>query len=138
MTRRMPTALGLALALCAVAGGAPAARAQEAAPDMLLHQFLHSLSDSTDSYFGLVAAPLDTAGLDSALAAGLARPCRGPRARTRFGYGPVLGFNRVDGTLAGASLGLTHGARWRVGGDLAHAGGSHQWLGRGAAWAGFR
>jgi hypothetical protein len=58
-----------------------ASRAQEQTPsDSSLHRFLDTLADSTDRYFGLIAAPTDTAGLDSALAAGLERPWRGPRA----------------------------------------------------------
>lgn len=130
--------LGLAVALWAAAAVTPA-RAQETPADSSLQRFLGNLSDSTDAYFGMTAAPLDTAGLDSALVAGLERPWRGQRTRTRFSYGPVTGFNRVDGALWGASLGLgNRRARWRVGGDLGHAGGTKLWLGGGEATMGWR
>jgi hypothetical protein len=99
--------------------------------DSSLHQFLHDLSDSTDHYFGLTAAPLDTAGLDSALAAGLAMPWRGQRSRVRYSYLPVYAFNRVDGSLWGASAEVNRGSRWRVGGDLGYTGGSNRLLGGG-------
>jgi len=133
MKARAAVTLALALVACA----APMARAQEAAPDTSLHQFLHTLSDSTDAYFGMTAAPLDTAGLDSALAVGLSRPWRGQHLHTHFGYAPVLGFNRVDGSVAGGSASLSS-RRWRLLGDLAHAGGTHLWVGGGEAWAGIR
>jgi hypothetical protein len=114
-------------------------RAEEAPADSSLHQFLQGLSDSTDRYFGLIAAPLDTAGLDSALAAGLENPWRDARSGTHLSYGPVYGFNRVDGTLWGASAALSsHGERWRVGGDLGNAAGSDRWLGGGEVRAGLR
>lgn len=107
---------------------------QEAPADSSLHQFLQGLSDSTDRYFGLIAAPLDTAGLDSALVVGLERPWRDVRAGSHFSRGPVYAFNRVDGTLWGASVALSsRGERWRVGGDLGNAAGSDRWLGGGEA-----
>ncbi len=120
--------------------GPRASHAQESAPsDSSLHGFLDTLADSTDRYFGLIAAPLDTAGLDSALAAGLERPWRGPRTRSRLSYGPVYMFNRVDGTLWGGSVALRNrGARWRVGGDLGRAAGSDTWLGGGELSAAIR
>ena len=100
--------------------------------DSLLDRFLGGLADSTDRYFGRVAAPLDTTGLDSSLAAGLARPYRGPQSRAHLSIWPVYAFNRVDGTLWGASLGLGNArAGWAVTGDLGYAGGSHRWLGGG-------
>jgi len=134
------TRLALVLVAAALASGPRASSAQAPAPyDSSLHRFLDSLADSTDRYFGLIAAPLDTAGLDSALAAGLERPWRGPRAASRFSYGPVYAFNRVDGTLWGGSIGLRNrGARWRVSGDLGYAAGSDTWLGGGELSAGFR
>ena len=139
MTRCVPAALGIALALSASAVAPPTARAQEAPADSSLHQFLQGLSDSTDRYFGLIAAPLDTAGLDSAMAAGLEDPWRGPRTRTRFSYGPVYVFNRVDGTRWGGSAALSNrGARWRLGGDLGYAAGSDRWLGGGEVTTGIR
>jgi len=129
-------------AACIALGARPGAiRAQEASPaDSSLQRFLGGLADSTDRYFGSVtAAPLDTTGLDSALAARLERPWRGPRTRSRFSYGPVYAFNRVDGTLWGASLALSNrGARWRVAGDLGRAFGSDRWLGGGQLSLGAR
>lgn len=110
----------------------PGTKAEASPADSALHQFLQGLSDTTDRYFGLIAAPLDTAGLDSALVVGLERPWRDTQAGARFSYRPVYAFNRVDGTLLGASAALSNrGARWRVGGDLGNAAGSDRWLGGG-------
>ena len=115
-----------------VTGTAPAAPTIAAPSDSLLDRYLGGLADSTDRYFGAIAAPPDTAGLDSALVAGLSHPWRGTRTRTRPSYGPVYAFNRVDGTLWGAALGLgNYGAGWAVRGDLGYTGGSHTWLGGG-------
>ena len=75
-------AFGLALALWAAAGASPAVKAQEAPADSSLHQFLRGLTDSTDAYFGMITAPVDTAGFDSALVAGLEAPWRGERTRS--------------------------------------------------------
>ena len=50
---------------------AGATHAEEAPADSALGAYVRSLSDSTDSWFGSTAAPLDTTGLDSALVAGL-------------------------------------------------------------------
>jgi hypothetical protein len=137
MIRRALSAGVLALAL--LASVASNARAQDAPADTSLHQFLQGLSDSTDSYFGLTAAPLDTAGLDSALVEGLEHPWRGPRTRTRFSYGPVYQFSRVDGTLWGASVGLgNRGRRLYLDSDLGYATGTHQWLGGGSLGHGIR
>jgi hypothetical protein len=139
MSRRALVALGLTLALGAPAAAPPPAWAQEAPADSSLHQFLEDLSDSTDRYFGLVAAPLDTTGLDSALVVGLAKPWLAPRTRTRLSYRPVYAFNRVDGTLWGASAAVgNRGERWRLGGDLGYAAGSHRWLGGGELSTGMR
>lgn len=100
-----------AASLCAalLAGLVASAQAQTpAAPDSLLEDYLGRMRDSTDTWFGLTAAPLDTTGLDSALVAGLARgsdlraETRARRAR-RVSLAPALGFNRVDGGLLGAS-----------------------------------
>ena len=60
-----------AFACTALAPGS--ARAEVAPGDSLLDAYVRSLSDSTDAWFGSTAAAVDTAGLDSALAAGLAR-----------------------------------------------------------------
>lgn len=130
----MTRAARLALALmAALAPGWHPARAGEPAPaDSSLHRFLDTLADSTDRYFGLIAAPLDTAGLDSALTVGLERPWFGPRRPRRPSIKPVYAFNRVDGTLWGAGYGVRSGTdRWRLGGDLGYAAGSDAWLGGG-------
>ena len=130
----------LALVVVALVVGPRPSRAQEQAPsDSSLHGFLDTLADSTDRYFGLIAAPLDTTGLDSALAVGLQRPWRAPRTRPRPRFGPVYAFNRVDGTLWGGSVALARrDARWRVGGDLGYAAGSDTWLGGGELALGVR
>ena len=139
MTRRASALLPLAVAFAATLAALRAAGAEEATQDSSLHHFLGNLADSTDRYFGLIVAPLDTAGLDSALAAGLEHPGRGPRTRARVSRGPVYAFNRVDGTLWGASAALSHrGVRWRVGGDVGYAAGSDRWLGGGELTVGTR
>jgi hypothetical protein len=139
MSRRTLVALGLALAVGAPAAAPPAARAQEAPADSSLHQFLEGLSDSTERDFGLAAAPLDTTGLDSALVVGLANPWLAPRTRTRLSYRPAYAFNRVDGTLWGATAALGNlGEGWRLNGDLGYAAGSDRWLGGGEVSAGLR
>ncbi|MGH7730498.1 MAG: hypothetical protein ACRENJ_04530, partial [Candidatus Eiseniibacteriota bacterium] len=129
MRRAVP--LAFVVIAAALAPGTHGARAQEAtAPDSTLHRFLDTLADSTDRYFGLIAAPVDTAGLDSALTAGLARLWRGPATRTRPRLRPVYAFNRVDGTLWGGSVAQGGGrAGWRMAGDLGYAAGSDAWLG---------
>jgi len=134
--------------LGAVAGvlfGAGIARADTPAPgpgpapgDSLLHDYVRQMRDSTDKWFGSTAAPVDTAGLDSALAAGLlrspnARLARGQR-KLSFDWGPALGFNRADGGQLGASASL--GTRWLSGlsGRMQYTTGTHDLLGEGA-WA---
>ena len=96
--------LSLSLLLTAVAVIAAPAHAQAPA-DTSFGQYLDTLRDSTDLYFGRGVAPVDTAGLDSALASGLARP--GSRRRVagtwHVSLAPWLGFNRVDGPLYGAA-----------------------------------
>jgi hypothetical protein len=67
--------------------------------------YLRSLADSTDRYFGESAAPVDTAGLDSALAYGLTHPPRPERRSLRPSLWPWVGFDRVDGALWGGSIG---------------------------------
>lgn len=126
------TAAGLLLA-------APPARAQDAPSDSLLHEYVRSMRDSTDKWFGKTAAPVDTAGLDSALAAGLLRPAgarhrRGPQ-KLSLDWGPALGFNRADGGQLGASASL--GTPWIRGfsGRMQYTTGTHDLLGEGA-WAG--
>ena len=133
--RALPVALAAAAALVLAAA---AARAQDAPGDSLLNAYVRGMRDSTDRWFGSTATPVDTAGLDSALAAGL---LRGPHARAherrrlRFDWGPALGFNRADGGQLGA--GVTLGTPWLSGlsGKLQYTTGTHDLLGEGV-WAG--
>ncbi len=114
--------------------GAPAwTAAAENPPDSTLGQFLESLSDSTDRYFGRTAAPLDTAGLDSALDYGLAHPRElAQRRHERISYVPGFAFNRVDGPVWSTKLILGRaGARGELSGRLAYAVGPNRWLGGG-------
>lgn len=100
MRRRLAALVALALSL-------PVAAAAQTpvASDSLMNAYMRTLSDSTDAWFGASVAPLDTAGLDSALAVGLANPGRRARTRTVRGIAlaPAVGFNRVDGVRLGAS-----------------------------------
>ncbi len=132
----------LALALAA-GGAARVARAQ--APDTSaaavdtthaapLDRYLRSLADSTDTYFGPVAAPTDTAGLDSARAYGLDHPYANTlRPSRHFAALPVFRFNRVDGPVWGlsASLGQRTGRLGKLGGEGAYAVGPNRWFGEG-------
>ncbi len=139
MTTR--TTLGSALALLALLC-APV-RAQQANGDSLMKVYLGSLADSTDAWFGASAAPVDTAGLDSALAVGLAR---GPGARAgvriRPEFSPALGYQRADGAQLGAALALRGPWGLRLRGELQGTTGNHDVLGsvrvsrgwRGTTW----
>lgn len=135
---------GLGPILLLAAAGALAAlpaHAQTAAPpDSALEAYLGRMRDSTDRWFGMTAAPLDTAGLDSALARGLAEgrdlraETRARRAR-RVAFWPALGFNRVDGGTIGIGAGIGSGRlAGRVDGSLEYAVAARQWLG-GASFA---
>ena len=97
--RRLGPRVGLAAAAVVCLGAlAPGpAHPAEAPPDTAFHQFLGTLSDSTDRYFGLSAAPLDTLGLEAE------EPYEG---RTRFSFGglPTFSFSRVDGSTFGAEV----------------------------------
>ena len=110
--RAVRTAFACAWIACSLALCAPASAATIAAagPDSTLDGFLDQLADSTSQYFGASAAPTDTAGLDSALAYGLAHP-RARRARLRPSVNPDFAFNRVDGPvyLLGMGLGTASG-----------------------------
>jgi len=88
-----------------------AAQDAGAAPDSL-GDFLRSMSDSTDAYFGASGAPVDTAGLDSSLAHRLAQPWLKDRRRLRLAPGPWLNFNRADGPLLGGTLGIGRERGW--------------------------
>ena len=131
--RALAVALGAAAALLLAAA---CARAGEAPGDSLLNAYVRGMRDSTDTWFGTTATPVDTAGLDSALAAGLKKGPHWHGARSRrgqsFDWGPALGFNRADGGQLGASA--TMGTRWLgdVSGRLQYTTGTKDWLGEGA------
>ena len=94
-------------------------------PDTTLHQFLGTMSDSTDAYFGKSAAPLDTTGLDSA-----ATYSSEVRGRVRFGPLPSFDFSRADGSTFGGVLRIDGpGRAGRLTLHAAYAVGAQQWLG---------
>ena len=122
------------LALLAALSLAAPARAQSpAAPDTALGGFLEQLSDSTDLYFGLSAAPTDTAGLDTVLLDTATMPGR----RLGLGLRPHYDFNRVDGNTWGGTLTLRDARQYdreatglgRVDGTLERAVGSRATVG---------
>lgn len=124
------------LALIGLLAGVVPVRAQSGAePDSVLEAYLSRMRDSTDSWFGMTAAPLDTVGLDSARAAGLARgsdlraESRARRAR-RISLSPSLGFNRVDGGRVGLEAGVGSARLLgRLTGTLEYAIAAKEWLG---------
>lgn len=128
--------LGIAVAAALVTTGpaAPPARAQDAPADSAMRAYFRAISDSTDAYFGLSAQPADTAGLDSALDAGLAEPAGSERRRraARLSFAPAFAFNRALGAVYGgsASLGLGRGPG-RLTGQLQWANGPDDWYGGG-------
>jgi hypothetical protein len=115
----------------------PAAPAMSAAPadaDSTLDGYLRQLSDSTDTYFGVAAAPLDTAGLDSALVRGLADPRWRPKGPISTSFAPWLMFNRATGPIYGASAAIGRPRTgWEASGSLGLAVGPDPdlWLGSG-------
>lgn len=136
-------------ALTAVAGAAsagagftaPLARGPIAAePDSGVTEFLKQLSDSTDRYFGRAAAPLDTAGLDSALIFALANPeFENSRRPIHFSAYPTFSFNRVDGPTYGAAGAMGNIRRWgELFGAAAYAVGPNDWQGGGGYRGAFR
>lgn len=132
----MKARLALAGVVLAALAAAPA-RAEVAEPDSALHEYVRGLSDSTDAWFGLSAAPVDTAGLDSALAVGLALPPGARRAGReprglRLAWSPAPGFNRVDGGQLGVGLELHSPLPGRLTGRVQYTTGSEDVLGEGA------
>jgi hypothetical protein len=121
--------------LLALAASGTTARADEAAPaDTTLGRYLGGLRDSTDVYFGRSAAPLDTAGLDSSLAWGLAHPDAPRRPQSALTLVPTFRFNRADGPVYGGTVGLGHLVQeGRITGRLSWAVGPRDLLG-GAAY----
>lgn len=107
----------------ALASG-PAPEPEPAPPDTTLHQFLGTMSDSTDRYFGKSATPLDTTGLDSAAAYSSELP-----RRVRFGFLPLFDFSRADGSTFGGGLKIEGPRSGRLTLRAAYAVGAEQWRG---------
>jgi hypothetical protein len=104
----------------------------QSSPDSALDRFLGSMSDSTAAYFGVTAARVDTAGLDSALAWGLVHPGALDRRRLRLSFGPWFDFSRVDGPVYGATAGFGRASGLgRIEGRIAWASGPNDVLGGG-------
>ena len=129
-----PGLMGLAVlaAWAAFAGLSAPARASGPSPepepapvDTTLHKFLGTLSDSTDRYFGMSAAPLDTAGLGSGVS-----PASEHLRRISLSPMPSFDFNRADGSTFGGGLKL-EGPRpyGRLKLQAAYAVSSKDWLG---------
>ena len=121
------------LAACLALSVPASAGAIAADADSTLDGFLDQLADSTSQYFGASAAPLDTAGLDSSLAYGLAHP-RARRARLRPAFYPDFMFNRVDGPvyLLGMKLGSESAGELRAEAGYASGPNDVLWQVRGA------
>ena len=102
----------------------------KAAPtDSTLDQYLGGLRDSTDVFFGRVATPLDTTGLDSAGVANFSRSHpKGRLGPVKPDFGVSFRFNRVDGPVYGGGLTLTSADRLgQVTGRALYAVGPNQW-----------
>ena len=123
----MRPGVGLAAAALCLGALVPGpVHAAEAPPDTAFHQFLGTLSDSTDRYFGLSAAPLDTLGLEAE------EPYEG---RKRFSIGglPTFSFSRVDGSTFGAEVRIEGPRRLgRLHAGASYAVSSETWLGGGS------
>jgi hypothetical protein len=97
---------------------------------------MRGLSDSTNTWFGAMATPVDTAGLDSALAAGLALPPgkqqrRADQRRVRFDFTPAPGYNRADGAQLGVGASLTRPLPGRFSGRAQYTTGTKDVIGDG-------
>lgn len=129
--------LALALACATFAGlaAAPAAHAQGAPADTTIDAYVRAMADSTDAFFGLTAAAPDTAGLDSALSVGLAKPpgaASGPGFPLKPRLAPRYAFNRALGAVLGGSVGVGASRGWgSVSGWADYANGPNFWLGGG-------
>jgi hypothetical protein len=104
---------------------------EPAEPDTSVERFLGGLADSTDSYFGASAAPVDTAGLDSALAYAFENPLvENLKGTLRPALSPWFDFNRVDGAVWGLGAGIGREPRWgRIGVEAGWAAGPDDLLG---------
>ena len=123
---------------------APAARDSSRAPaDSSFDSYMRGLSDSTDTWFGAMATPVDTAGLDSALAAGLALPPgkqqrRADQRRVRLDFTPAPGYNRADGAQLGVGASLTRPLPGRLSGRAMYTTGTKDVIGDGGWDGSFR
>ncbi len=136
----------LALVWAPAVARAQGADSAAATPADSLGGYLRALADSSDRYFGISGAPVDTAGLDSALVFRLAHPWLSSRVRrSRPSLGPWISFNRVDGPLWGGTVTWDLGVRrargphlageselGEVGGRLGFIAGPNEW--RGGGW----
>ena len=103
----------------------PSPEPEPAPVDTTLHTFLGTLSDSTDRYFGMSAAPPDTAGLGSAERYSSEQP-----RRISLGLLPSFDFNRADGSTFGGGLKLEGPRSYgRLKLQAAYAVGAEEWLG---------
>jgi hypothetical protein len=127
--RAAPVALAAWVALAALGplarASGPSPEPEPAPADTSLHRYLGTLSDSTDRYFGMSAAPLDTAGLGSGESF--------PSESVRFikpSLIPSFDFSRADGSTFGGAFRL-QGPAWLGRLDLigAYAVSSDRWLG---------
>lgn len=114
--------------LLGLAWGTGLARAQTAPPDSL-DLFLHSLSDSTDDYFGAPSASFDTTGLDSLFAVAKVHPLKLARGGD-FSVYPVMRYHRTEGPVLGAGARITS-----VLGGVADARGSYGFSGKQGRYA---
>ncbi len=139
--RRRAAALGAGFVLAgSLAAPASAARAEVAPSDSLLHSYMRSMKDTTDAWYGATAAPVDTTGLDSALAVGLAKShgahggagSDGSRRGLALDWSPALGFNRGDGAQLGAGLTARSPLAGRLSGRAQYTTGMKDVLGEGA------
>jgi len=116
------------------------ARDSSRAPaDSSFDSYMHGLSDSTDTWFGATATPLDTTGLDSALAAALALPPGKQLRRTDKGFPieftPAPGYNRADGAQLGVGASMSRGIPGRISGRAQYTTGTKDVIGD-ASWDG--
>ena len=124
--------LATVLAVALAVAPRPAAAQVPTAADTSLGGFLGTFSDSTDRYFGISAAPVDTAGLDTVLFDSALHPPR----RWRLGLAPIFDFSRVDGSTPGLSASVSatppepEQTGWgKLQGGIAHANGPDVVLG---------
>jgi hypothetical protein len=119
--------LGIVL-LLAVVGAGRAFAADEAKPDSL-DLFLHSMSDSTNDYFGTASTSFDTTGLDSLFEVAKVHPLKLTRGGSVSLY-PVARYHRTEGMVLGAGARVTS-----VFGGVANVWGSYGFAGKQGRYA---